>query len=286
MSGGFITPSVTSDDIAKDADNPQGSGEQQVLTRLTPKQEARLRTHLDDRLASLERDERTFKLKSIPSLLGRLSPLLQLILQIPPFYPFDHLRTSYLLTLTAVIPTYISALPLIGGSDILRGDDDEDDAVVGEQDEQELEQKQAGRVLRAVLAFLKEVDRGWLAVLDGQAWSPPPSAHTRSDGTSTGAKDWEATVFLGGTPVKVSYAGQVDQTERTRLRSIILTGRSKMLAWARGYGSFPGSSLPGSAATPISLEGSDADDEDEEWEMDILNMWNGTLEAVSQDQGE
>ncbi|ODO09391.1 hypothetical protein I350_02991 [Cryptococcus amylolentus CBS 6273] len=281
MSGGFVTRSGSLEQVKRDRDSATESGGVQILTRLTPKQEARLRTHLDDRLASLERDERTFKLKSLPSLLSRLSPLLQLILQIPPFHPFDHLRTSYLLTLTAVIPSYISALPLIGGSDILSDDKDGEEAQEGDQEE--LEQKHAGRVLRAVLAFLKEVDKGWLAVLNGEAWSPPPSAFARSDEADSGEQDWEKNVLLGGTPVKVSYAGQVDQTERTRLRSIILTGRSKMLAWARGYGSFPGSSLPGSAATPISLGGSGAGEkEDEEWETDILNMWNGTLEAVAQ----
>ncbi|ODO06200.1 hypothetical protein L198_01432 [Cryptococcus wingfieldii CBS 7118] len=281
MSGGFVAPSGSLDQAKRDGDSATESGGVQILTRLTPKQEARLRTHLDDRLASLERDERTFKLKSLPSLLSRLSPLLQLILQIPPFHPFDHLRTSYLLTLTAVIPSYISALPLIGGSDILSDHKGDEETQEGEQEE--LEQMQAGRVLRAVLAFLKEVDRGWLAVLNGEAWSPPPSAFARLDEADSGEQDWEKNVLLGGTPVKVSYAGQVDQTERTRLRSIILTGRSKMLAWARGYGSFPGSSLPGSAATPNSLKGSDAgEEEDEEWEADILNMWNGTLEAVAQ----
>ncbi|WVQ78759.1 hypothetical protein IAT38_000850 [Cryptococcus sp. DSM 104549] len=277
MSGGFIEPKIPAESAERPAQ--PATARTGVLTRLTARQEGRLRAHLDERLAALERDERTHNFTSLPALLTRLSPLLQLILQIPPFPPSSYLRTSYLLTLTGVIPNYLSSLPLLPPGVARRAETDEQ------------AQEEAGRVLRLVLAFLREVDRGWEAVLGGKGWVPPEKAVKRENGED-GEADGEAAgedegVLVGGKPVKVDFGGQVDQTERIRLRSIILSGREKMLAWAGTYGSFPGSSLPSSTpASEAPIAGSGTSDggasSTEGWETEILNMWDGALELLSE----
>ena len=53
--------------------------------------------------------------------------------------------------------------------------------------------------MRALLAFLNEVDRGWIAVLRGDGWSPP---------SETGGM---------GKAVKVDFGGSVGATERSVL---------------------------------------------------------------------
>jgi hypothetical protein len=77
---------------------------------------------------------------------------------------------------------------------------------------------------------------------------------------------------------------------RIRLRSIILSARAKMLAWARTYGQFRGSALPGQDGVDTPGEGSVgvAGGEGEvgpgwEWGHEILGMWNGSLELLSEE---
>ena len=68
---------------------------------------------------------------------------------------------------------------------------------------------------------------------------------------------------------------------RIRLKSIILVGREKLLAWARSYGSFRGSRFPDTGG-PADEESDDQDDgEGREWEDKILGMWNRTLEMLA-----
>jgi hypothetical protein len=64
---------------------------------------------------------------------------------------------------------------------------------------------------------------------------------------------------------------------RTRLRSIVITGRAKILAWARSYGSFPGAALgTNGAQTPLR-----SNIQLGEWETEIMGMWNGILDMLS-----
>ncbi|KAK4686886.1 hypothetical protein P7C73_g3233, partial [Tremellales sp. Uapishka_1] len=195
------------------------------LLHLTPRQQSRLVSHLDGQFLALERDDHKHAFVALPALLDRLSPLLTLILQIPPLNPFSYLRTAYLLNFTGVVVTYIVSLPLDAPETLVR-----------------------------LLRFIQRIDEGGQVVLRGQAWVPK----------------------LGG--VKVDFAGQVDQTERIRLRSMILSSREKMIAWARVYGHFKGDKLPG-----LSEAESDAESlhEQGEWETQIVGMWNGTLELLS-----
>ncbi|WRT65591.1 uncharacterized protein IL334_002536 [Kwoniella shivajii] len=228
-----------------------------LITQLTPRQEERLRTYLDDKLSILESDEKTNNLGSIPSLVKRLSILLQIILQIPPKPPFSSLRISYLLTLTAVIPLYITSLTLLSSGHRTKSD----------------AEREAEGSIREVLDILREVENGWKAVLNGQAWLPPRSSGGRK---------------LGGRGVKVDFGGQVDTTERIRLKSIIISSRSRLIAWSRTYGNFEGSSIrveqnEASIANEFvatkALEGVRKGG----WEEEMTLMWNDLLDILSRD---
>jgi hypothetical protein len=63
-----------------------------------------------------------------------------------------------------------------------------------------------------------------------------------------------------------------------------MTGRAKILAWARSYGSFPGAAIGSNGAqTPtrasMSMQAGD-------WEMEIMGMWNGILDSLSRAEGD
>jgi len=61
-----------------------------------------------------------------------------------------------------------------------------------------------------------------------------------------------------------------------------MTARAKILAWARSYGSFPGAALSSNGAqTPTR-----ASMQTGGWEMEIMGMWNGILDALSRVEGE
>jgi len=69
---------------------------------------------------------------------------------------------------------------------------------------------------------------------------------------------------------------------RIRLRSIVMTGRAKILAWARTYGSFPGAALGSNGTqtpTRTSIQAGD-------WETEIMGMWNRILDSLSRAEGE
>ena len=109
--------------------------------------------------------------------------MLSLILQIPPIDPSAPLRTSLLLRLTGdvlhSIPGYapdMATLPLL-------------------------------------LAWLQDLDGGWLAVLRAQAW----------DADTNVGRDAVLPDGAGAAPVS--------QTERTRLRSVLLAGAEGLEEW-------------------------------------------------------
>lgn len=66
---------------------------------------------------------------------------------------------------------------------------------------------------------------------------------------------------------------------RIRLRSIIISSRAKLLAWARSYGSFPGSIFTANGVTTSPRDTSSAD----QWETEVMGMWNGILDVLSRD---
>ena len=66
--------------------------------------------------------------------------------------------------------------------------------------------------------------------------------------------------------------------DRIRLRSIIIAGREKVLAFARTSGNFGWSSFPEEDGEVDC----DADHKADAWELEeILGMWNGTLEMLA-----
>ena len=134
-------------------------------------------------------------LPTLASYLKAAHPLLALILQIPPAEPSASLRTSLLLRLTGEVLS----------------------SIVGYRPDVD--------TLPQLLEWLDELDRGWLAVLRGQAWDPASHSGvdvSHSDHSESGA-DAE-TQSVGG-------ASSVSQTDRTRLRSILVGGTDRMEEW-------------------------------------------------------
>lgn len=166
------------------------------------------------------------------------------------------MRIAYLLRYTAAIMDYITSLPLI---EIPL----HPPAGVSPEEEMQREEDEAGETMRAMLDYLKEVERGWLAVLGGEGWIEP--------------EDEDDEAPQPPVSVPVPGAGEVDQTSRVRLRSMVDAARDKLLAWARPYGDFGGEVL-----------GPDGDDEDElvpvedtvGWEAEVTGLWGGILIAL------
>ncbi|TFK45528.1 hypothetical protein OE88DRAFT_1669119 [Heliocybe sulcata] len=67
------------------------------------------------------------------------------------------------------------------------------------------------QTLPKLLSWMNDLDLGWLAVLRGQAWDP--AAHTALDVTAS------------------TVPAPMSQTERTRLRSLLVTGTERMEEW-------------------------------------------------------
>lgn len=188
------------------------------------------------------------------------------------------MRTSYLLSLTGGIPVYITQLPLVDARDPLADDADLDDGASAVSVGTSGTMREAETTLRRLLHFLREVDCGWVAVLSGEAWVVE---HGR------------------GRAVKVGFGGQVGATERLvtsdkpvtglnrlhsiRLRSIMISARQRLVAWARQYGDFKGETLNAEhdIAAKESQDRPAAAASDWDWEMEIRRMWNGTAELLT-----
>jgi hypothetical protein len=56
-----------------------------------------------------------------------------------------------------------------------------------------------------------------------------------------------------------------------------MTGRAKVLAWARSYGSFPGATFGGDGTHTPKREIAETGD----WETEVMGMWNGILDTLS-----
>lgn len=116
---------------------------------------------------------------------------MSLILQIPPLDPSASLRTTLLLRLTG---------------DVMN-------AFTGYRPDMQ--------TLPQLLDWLNDLDRGWLAVLRSQAWSP--ASLTGVDiALDSGTAD--------GTSLP-HQSTPMSQTERTRLRSLLISGTTRMEEW-------------------------------------------------------
>ncbi|KZT11159.1 uncharacterized protein LAESUDRAFT_710756 [Laetiporus sulphureus 93-53] len=158
---------------------------------LSSNQEQKLVDYLEEQLLDItrnfkKRSQPSTTLPTLSSYLLTMHPLLSLVLQIPPLNPSASLRTSLLLRLTGEVMNSIPGY---------------------QPDTQTLPQ---------LLAWLDDLDKGWLAALRAQAWDPEQKAGVDVP-----------------TPVDEHSlsAMPVSQTDRTRLRSIIVGGTSRMEEW-------------------------------------------------------
>jgi hypothetical protein len=134
------------------------------------------------------------KLPTLTTYLDAMQKLLAFILQIPPIDPSTYLRTAFLLRLTGDVMTSVPGYPP--------------------------EMKE----LQSLLDFLDDLDQGWLGVLKSQVWDP-----TAGEGVDLIVPVDQ--IEPGEPPIKSS---PVSQTERTRLRSLLITGTAGLEEWLTG----------------------------------------------------
>ena len=123
-------------------------------------------------------------------------PLLALILMIPPLDPSASLRVAYLLRLTGDILDAIPSYPLLGPPPTI------DPSLLNTPPPVET-------TLIKVVDIITQLDRGWSAVLQSQAWDP---------------------VAHQGQGSFIATHGP-SQTDKTRLVSILIQGRDAIGTW-------------------------------------------------------
>ncbi|KAF8801466.1 hypothetical protein BYT27DRAFT_7115052 [Phlegmacium glaucopus] len=174
---------------------------------LTSRQERKLVAFLDDLFLQLTRNYKkrsdiSSTLRTLPAYLEAARHLLLLVIQIPPIDPSTGLRIAYLLRLTGDV---LSAIP---------GYQLETPNTTSFQE-----------ALRDLLEFLGDLDQAWLAVLQSQVWDPSTAQAVDlviavDDDASP---DSPSTLNIRSTPP--------NQTEVTRLRSLLFTGESALEEW-------------------------------------------------------
>ena len=120
--------------------------------------------------------------------------LLSLILQIPPIPPSSSLRVTFLLRLTG----------------------DVTEAITG--------YKPHTDTLHQLLAWLNDLDQGWLAVLRSQAWDTDSCVGVDVPREHDGLEPPDG-------DTKSPLSSPMSQTERTRLRSLLISGTSRLEEW-------------------------------------------------------
>lgn len=194
-------------------------------------------------------------LPTLDAYLDAAHALLALILQIPPTAPAQAaLRTAFLLRLTGDILTSVTGYAPSSSSSALSPegvdrdkDADMEDGEGAEQKENEGDEfgdgngkegrQDTNTPLHHLLALLTELDNGWYAVLRAQAWDarthsgvdveiplPLLIPSLSGSGFDSGPPDSSAESSIVGAP-------PVSQTDRTRLRSILASGASRLEAW-------------------------------------------------------
>ncbi|KAF8959731.1 hypothetical protein BDZ97DRAFT_1761247 [Flammula alnicola] len=189
------------------------------LRALTSRQERNLVDYLDEHFLQLtrnfkKRSEESSTLKTLSTYIEAVRQLLVLILQIPPIDPSTSLRTAYLLHLTGDALGSIPGYRLGTTSVVVRS------------------------TLQDLVDFLDDLDQAWIAVLKGQAWDPESAegvditlpieidvemSNSTSDSNANGnGKD---------SPPKIMKSTPPNQTDLTRLRSLLLSGESALEEW-------------------------------------------------------
>jgi hypothetical protein len=137
----------------------------------------------------------TSKLPTLASYLEANQQLLSMILQIPPIDPSTSLRITFLLRLTGDVMSSILGYP----ADLA--------------------------TLPGLLEFLDDLDQAWVTVLDSQIWDPNSKAAVDLV-VNTGNLNDSNSNRVHSTPM--------NQTERTRLRSLLITGTAQLEEWITG----------------------------------------------------
>ncbi|KAL5533479.1 hypothetical protein ACEPAF_5255 [Sanghuangporus sanghuang] len=211
---------------------------------LTARQERRLVEYVEDLFLDImrnykKRDHPSTTLPTLHSYLRATHTLLSLILQIPPVVSNQaSLRTALLLRFTSEALAAITHYPrpILNGSRTRAQSQSQSDAGGAE-------------TLKELLDWLDELDKGWHAVLCSQAWDTgahdgvdvyePDGDHLLSNksdvdehlkpGSDLSQTDEDySPASLGSTSSALS------QTDRTRLRSLLLSGSSALEEWLEG----------------------------------------------------
>ncbi|ETW85079.1 hypothetical protein HETIRDRAFT_311022 [Heterobasidion irregulare TC 32-1] len=192
-SSGSLSPDVDDSIITEDAQNTKPFIEFNNLRPLTRKQERKLMDHLEERFLDLTRNYKKRYLSEVSSTLPTLSSYLQ--------------ATRIILSLVLQIPPLDPSTSLRTAY-LLRLTNDIMHSIPGYLPDTD--------TLPELLEWLDVLDRGWLAVLHSQAWDP-----VLSEGVDV--------ILTPGAPIMRS--SPVTQTERTRLRSLLVTGTGTMEEW-------------------------------------------------------
>lgn len=84
-------------------------------------------------------------------------------------------------------------------------------------------------VLPQLLDWLNDLDRGWVAVLRSQAWDA--DARRGVDVDVPGAPPGDDLQPPDGEPATAAPTSPMSQTERTRLRSLLIAGTGRLEEW-------------------------------------------------------
>ncbi|KAJ7577367.1 hypothetical protein C8J56DRAFT_1007175 [Mycena floridula] len=178
---------------------------------LSPSQERKIVQYLDEKLLDLtrqykKRSEPSSTLQTLSEYLEAAQNILSLILQIPPIDPSTSLRTALLLRFTGEVFLSIPGYP------------------VRDSEMQEL------------LEWLDDLDQAWLAVLRVQVWRPDSSGQEQMDSEDEdeerhGAGQGVDLVVDADDVARGMKSSPLSQTERTRLKSLIIGGISSLEEW-------------------------------------------------------
>lgn len=124
-------------------------------------------------------------------------PIISVALQIPPVDPSAALRVAFLLRITGDVLTAIPAYPLVGPPPT--------------SDLQPTDPPPLETTLIHLIDCITQLDKGWTAVLDSQAWD-------------IASEQGVGTYMATGGP---------SETDKARLRSIILLARQEITVWLR-----------------------------------------------------
>lgn len=203
--GGFIHSFHPNNDNQFDPPTPSSTlvddqDEVRPVHPLSKAQERRLRDHLDAKLLEINRGfkKRADPSSSLPHLhhyLAAVRPVLSVILQVPPVDPSASLRVAFLLRITGDMSTAIPAYPLVGPPPASNPQPSDPPALEV--------------TLIELIDCISQLDKGWAAVLASQAWD-------------TAAGEGRGAYAATGGP---------SETDKARLRSILLLGREAIIDW-------------------------------------------------------